>query len=440
MAAILDIITVGEKKIYQVDAPPASGGGTSAEVGSIAMLEDVGQVGKLYVKVGPSDNAWDQVLTLTSGVGIRQGNFKRVALYDTNAAGYTLDDQVVQNSQTLEIMIVDQASRTVPLVYQVPNPGNGITTADFVLTEGAQTINGDKTFNDNIVIQGDLTVNGNTTFINTTNTDIQDKLVTLNKGGGLASASDSGIEFEENGVITAWLYTSTDRLGYSMKAPAQTGEATFLMPAVDQSYTLPETMGRVVVQAVAASGIANQLAFWNSTERITNPTATGLNALTWDSSNFRLGIGTTVPTESLHVNGNTRLIGSVLVQSGSNDHRILQAAAATTNATAATLQTIAIPNNSMVLVETRVVCRKTGGAGSGNIGDGGSYVRTARFKNISGTVTVHTLQSDYTSEELSMIGMNCQLAVSGTNAIVSVTGLANDNISWEATTLVTVLD
>ena len=165
MAAILDIITVGEKKIYQVDAPPASGGGTSAEVGSIAMLEDVGQVGKLYVKVGPSDNAWDQVLTLTSGVGIKQGNFKRVALYDTDAAGYTLDDQVVQNSQTLEIMIVDQASRTVPLVYQVPNPGNGITTADFVLTEGVQTINGDKTFNDNIVVQGDLTVNGNTTFI-----------------------------------------------------------------------------------------------------------------------------------------------------------------------------------------------------------------------------------------------------------------------------------
>lgn len=100
----------------------------------------------------------------------------------------------------------------------------------------------------------------------------------------------------------------------------------------------------------------------------------------------------------------------------------------TTTAAAGTLKSIAIPNNSAMLIEANISCRKTAGAGVGTIGDANGYIRTVIAKNVAGVVTLGTIQTSYTSENIT--AFNATFVVSGTNVIVQVTGALNDTVDW----------
>jgi len=52
---------------------------------------------------------------------------------------------------------------------------------------------------------------------------------------------------------------------------------------------------------VGGSGVAAQLAYFTSTSAIGSETGVGTNALTWDATNNRLGVGTNVPTTTVDV-------------------------------------------------------------------------------------------------------------------------------------------
>jgi hypothetical protein len=149
--AITGRITVNEKQIIEVDAAPGAGAGTSADIGSLAMFT-TGSVGTIYVKTGSSDTAWDQVSTTAASGIINAGSAGRLALYP--ASGNALDDQYTQNSQLIDVNIAAQGSRTVALAYVIPNPGNAVTLANFILSEGAQTLNGAMTFNSGLAMSG----------------------------------------------------------------------------------------------------------------------------------------------------------------------------------------------------------------------------------------------------------------------------------------------
>lgn len=60
-----------------------------------------------------------------------------------------------------------------------------------VTTTGEQTIGGDKTFSDNIIVTGNLTVNGTTTTLSTTDLAVKDTKIELNAGAD--GGADSGI-------------------------------------------------------------------------------------------------------------------------------------------------------------------------------------------------------------------------------------------------------
>jgi hypothetical protein len=440
MAQVLDQITVGEKLVLIVDAAPGAAAGTPAEIGSWASFQD-GSVGKMYLKVGAADTAWDQIITEQSQVSIKQGNYRRLAIYDTDSSGFSVDDQIQQNGQDIDVIIAAQASRTSGITYTVPNPGNAITAADFVLTEGAQTINGDKTFNDNVTIEGNLDVNGTLTSIDTVNTTIQDKLITLNKGGAAASGGGSGIEFEEDGVITAYFKMSADRNGYDMKPSNKAGTSKFIGTAADQEYDLPDEDGRLVLQAAGvAAGVINQIPSWSSDEKLRNPSGVGADSLAWDFSNQRLGLGVSAPTQKFHMAEGVALFGantSIRHQKDS-DFRQEQDAIQTTDAAFQTLKTISIPNDSVVYIKSYVTGRKTGGTGAGSVGDGGVYERTAAFRNVGGVVTRIRRQSDFTGEDI--LGWQARHEESGTNVLLQVRGSANNNVDWEATTIIQILD
>lgn len=604
MANILNLITIGEKKYYVVDADPSTGGGTPAEIASVAVY-DTGTVGTIYLKVGALDTAWDRISTTGTSGTVATGVAGRLALYPSS--GNTVDDVYIQNAQNIDILVAAQAGRTTAIEYSIPNPGNAVSAADFVLTEGNQIINGDKTFGGNTVMNGNLTVNGTLTYVNSTQLQISDPTITLNKGGATASGGNAGIEIEENAAITAFFEVAAARNGWSLKAPTNANTATLLLSSLtaNRAYTLPDVAGTFALGTGANGNVtfwtgantisANANFFFDNTNtrlgigngapsvtlhvtgsaRVTSlntaapvrsdvngnlsngaivltaasdvsgilPVANGgtnsgtalvsnrimvssggaiveAAALTngqlligstsaapvaanitqgatagvtiangagsitldtaqdirtsasptfvnvtlsgktagsvifagasgalsqnnanffWDNTNTRLGLGNAAPARLLDVSGASFFRGSIRYVDAAATNanwEMFQAQTTTTDATTTTLTSVTVPTDSAMLMEARIVGRRTGGTGGAN-GDAVVYVRTARFKNISGTVTIANLQSDYTSED--QAAWNGTLDVSGASARIRVTGAANNNITWTVTYTVQTL-
>jgi hypothetical protein len=79
-----------------------------------------------------------------SASNVNNGVAGKLALYPAN--GSLVDDSFIQNSRNIDLGIVAQPTRTAAITYSIPNPGDAISAANFLLTEGAQTINGTQTF------------------------------------------------------------------------------------------------------------------------------------------------------------------------------------------------------------------------------------------------------------------------------------------------------
>lgn len=123
----------------------------------------------------------------------------------------------------LDVEKVTKVSSTDNAVPRFDGTDGAVQNSD-VIIDDTNNITG---VND-LTINGNLTVNGTTTTVNTTNLEVEDKLVALNKGGAAASAAGSGIEFEENGVKTAYVKTSSDRNAFEIKAPNTAGVASII--------------------------------------------------------------------------------------------------------------------------------------------------------------------------------------------------------------------
>ena len=481
MANILGLLTVNNKEVLEVDAIPSAGAGTPAPVGSIAFFETGSNVGELYLKVGIADTAWDKFQTAQTGA-VGEGEFLRIPIYDTDPSGYHVDDVVTQNAKNITVSIVPQASRTQNISYRIPNPGDAVTSADFVLTEGVQTINGDKTFTEDVVVQGDLTVNGSLTYLNTTNTEIRDALITLNKGGGASSGSNVGFEIEENASITGYFKTTVNREGWQIKAPAIDYTLSLFETnlSANRSQYFADSDGVFVYRGVSDPGVQYQICFYSDANRITSSanftfdsstntltmpnlvvtTSAKLSYLTqgsvvfvgvdgvltednanlfFDDTNNYLGIGTNTPSRRLDVNGTSIIRGElkyVDADATKNSWEMFQAQVSTNDNTETTLTTIAVPTDKWLLIEARVVAKRTGGT-AGNDGDGAVYVRTVCVKNIDDTLTLFKTQSDYTQEDQK--SWDALFDVSGTNLRLRVKGAANNNIDWTTTYFVQVV-
>lgn len=257
MANIIGLITINGKNVLEVDAIPSAGLGTPAPVGSIALYEDGSNIGYEYLKIGAADTAWDLVSTASNGP-VQEGTYLRLPIYNTDATGYTVDDTVAQNGFDIDVAIEAQPTRSAAIEYRIPNPGDAITAADFVLTQGAQNIYGLKTFEDGI------TVNGTLTFINTTNLEVTDKLIRINKGGAAASGGGSGFEIEEDSLITGYFKVSSNRQGWDFLAPANANVLTLNQNNLTANRTqkFADTSGTFVMRPDATPGVANQIGYW----------------------------------------------------------------------------------------------------------------------------------------------------------------------------------
>lgn len=486
MANILGLITVNNKEVLEVDASPSAGGGTPASIGSLAFLES-GGVGTNYIKVGVLDTAWDTITTLAAGnVGL--GTYLRLPIYNTNLNGYTVDDTVPQNGFNIDVAIQDQPGRLAALEYRMPNPGNSVSTVDFILSEGAQTKNGDMTFNHNVTVQGNFTVNGTLSYLNSTNTQIKDALITLNKGGPAASGGASGIEVEEDSIITGYWKVASDRNGWDLLAPnvAFKNDLDLSNLTANRVQKFADTSGTFIMRPDGTPGVAGQVPFFSDANNLISEAN-----LFWDATNDRLGVGTNAPTDSIDNAGTLRLrpmtIGSVLfagtngvvTQDNANffwddtnnrlglgiatpsrrldvngsslfrgairyadagavkaNWEVFQAQVSTTDDTVTTIATVAVPTDSVMLITANVTARRTGGV-SGVAGDSATYIRTVKVKNVAGTVTAPKEQADYTSEDDK--DYDVSFSISSTNLLIRVEGDITTNVDWSVTYFVQVL-
>ena len=159
--------------------------------------------------------------------------------------------------------------------YTAYTNSGGATDANLVPTSYASLTTGTLNAN-NAVVTGNLTVSGTTTTINTTNSTISDSLIELNSGAG-SNANDLGFIFERgstgDNAIIAW-DESADAfiLGTTTATGASTGDLTV-------------TAGALSIGSLTVSGNATF----------------DTNTLYVDSSNNRVGIGTTSPAYQVEI-------------------------------------------------------------------------------------------------------------------------------------------
>lgn len=176
----------------------------------------------------------------------------------------------------------------------------------------------------------------------------------------------------------------------------------------------------------------------NTTDTLTNktindPTNTvGANNL-YNGSVWSLQLqGASVPT-----------VGQILTITSTGVAQF-QSGAGTTNGsgtttdgtTLVTLATIAIPSNTVYLLKTDAVAKRTDSLVAGY---GFSQTYSAAFQNVSGTVTQAGGATQYSSQvwsDTNTAGLTITYTISGTNVLIQTSGLAATTFSWNSFTTV----
>lgn len=252
--------------------------------------------------------------------------------------------------------------------------------------------------NDTVLIQGTVVTN------NATNLNVQDKIITLNKGGAVNSASESGVEFEENNIITSYFRTNAARNAFEMKAPAlagrialQPGSANFIHTIISTAasdnkiWTLPNTNDTF-------AGIASAQTLTNKT--ITSATLNGTTSIAGTALN--VSATTTTFTQPVTMQNTVTLTGASLSVSNASTFT-----GSTTLSGAVTL------NNDMLP------------SGSRTIGSAGLRLANVftTLLNVSGTATFSSTISGSVSGSAATLTTSRLLWGNSFNGSANVTGV-----------------
>lgn len=133
----------------------------------------------------------------------------------------------------------------------------------------------------------------------------------------------------------------------------------------------------------------------------------------YDEANVRLGIGTQSPESVLDLS------------EASVRFNIKNSSVSTVGAVTGVLSSITPASNSVEMVKILV----TGFNAANN--QSVAYERTVRIRNNAGTVSLGTIQSDYTDEGTGLAAANCTFIVNGSAVEVQVTGVAAVTLAWK---------
>lgn len=100
----------------------------------------------------------------------------------------------------------------------------------------------------------------------------------------------------------------------------------------------------------------------------------------------------------------------------------------TTDNTVTGIIRVSVPAGKTVMIEARVVARRTSGS-SGADGDSAFYTLTGAYKNVGGLLTGIGTPNLISGED--QAGWAVAFSSSGEFAVVTVQGAVNNNITWE---------
>ena len=156
----------------------------------------------------------------------------------------------------------------VTFIQDVTLDGNGHVTAlgsvavreasnsqSGLVSTGAQTFAGDKTFGNNIIVTGNLTVNGTTTTVNSNTIAVGDNIIVLNNDEEGTPSQNAGIEVERGTSTNVSLLwdEGTDRWTFT-----NNGSTFYNIPISSEynNYTHPNHTGDVTSTGDGATAIA----------------------------------------------------------------------------------------------------------------------------------------------------------------------------------------
>jgi hypothetical protein len=102
----------------------------------------------------------------------------------------------------------------------------------------------------------------------------------------------------------------------------------------------------------------------------------------------------------------------------------------TTDATITSIIRVPVPSGKTVMITAEIVARRTGGTAGAN-GDSAWYRLSGAYKNIGGVLTGIGTPSLFGGED--QAAWNVGFSSNAQDALVTVVGAANNNITWEAT-------
>ena len=164
---------------------------------------------------------------------------------------------------------------------------------------------------------------------------------------------------------------------------------------------------------VGGSASANDLSLSSTSNATKGKIKLGANSA-FDEANTRLGIGNNAPESLFHL------------QENNVKYNISANSSTTSGAVNAVLASVATTSNSVELVKVIVTGIRTNGSN-----ESVAYERTLRIKNNAGTVSLPTVQSDYTSEDAALSPANVAPIVNGSSVDIRVTGVASCDITWK---------
>lgn len=227
----------------------------------------------------------------------------------------TLSSVLIANAQGIE-------SATASSVLNV---GTGANTSTLNIGTGSNTqiVNigtGSGVTTINLGGPGDtVAIAGTLLTVNTTDLDVFDKFITLNKGGTAGSAGLSGLAFEEAGSVAGYHRITSARTGFESKAPATAGVLTWTLgaqnPTLDftgltaaRSFSFPDSSATLV-------GAATTQSLTNKTISLQSNTITGRTSGSPGSGELGQVIGasissTTVGTSDTDITGASLTLSS----------------------------------------------------------------------------------------------------------------------------------
>ena len=182
-----------------------------------------------------------------------------------------------------------------------------------------------------VVIPGDLTIQGTTTTVDTTNLDVKDKNITVNKNGLDATSEGAGLTIDRTGTKGSLIYKDASASKFALGALG--AEADIVDVSSTQTLTNKTLSGGTISSsAVGASsltvsgtsnlnggttlGDASGDALTINSSAVSTPNGLNFdsNTLVIDATNNRVGVGVASPTVPLEVSG-AAIVGSLTTSS-----------------------------------------------------------------------------------------------------------------------------